>query len=95
MSMLKEKFKGTYFISFISITTAICEFGISSIFILFLLYILNFSHPLASETYAYYYGIAYLFPIFIGDAFIYLFRAFILIILCLKGLISEYLSKCG
>ncbi len=66
MSMLKEKFKGTYFISFISITTAICEFGISSIFILFLLYILNFSHPLASETYAYYYGIAYLFPIFIG-----------------------------
>ena len=27
---------------------------------------MNFSHPLASETYAYYYGIAYLFPIFIG-----------------------------
>lgn len=66
MSKISDKFKGTYFISSISITSAICEFGISSIFTLFLLYVLHFSIPLTSKTYAYYYGFAYILPILIG-----------------------------
>ena len=66
MSENKKKYKGTYFISSISLTSAIVEYGISSIFILSLLYVLHFSTPLASQTYAYYYGLAYLLPILIG-----------------------------
>ena len=62
----KKKYKGTYFISSISLTSAVVEYGISSIFILSLLYVLHFSTPLASQTYAYYYGLAYILPILIG-----------------------------
>lgn len=61
-----KKFKGTYFISSISLTSAIAEFGITSIFTLFLLYVLHFSIPLASQTYAVYFGFAYILPIFVG-----------------------------
>lgn len=61
-----NKFKGTYFVSSISIFSAICEFGISSIFVLFLIYIMHFSMPLTSRTFAYYYSFANLLPILIG-----------------------------
>lgn len=63
---MDKKFKGTYFISSISLTTSITEFGISSIFTLFLLYVLHFSMDLTSHTYSYYYGFAYALPILIG-----------------------------
>ena len=66
MSKDGESMKGTYFISSISTTSSIVEFGISSIFTLFLLYVLDFSIPLTSRVYAYYYGFAYLLPILIG-----------------------------
>ena len=59
-------FKGTYFISLVSLTSSIAEFGITSIFTLFLLYVLHFSIPLASKTYAVYFGFAYILPIFVG-----------------------------
>ena len=61
-----KKFKGTYFISSISLTSSLLEFGISSIFTLFLLYVLHFSIPLTGRFYAVYYGFAYLLPILIG-----------------------------
>ena len=63
---MDKKFKGTYFISSISLTTSITEFGISSIFTLFLLYVLHFSMDLTTHTYSYYYGFAYALPILIG-----------------------------
>ena len=66
MGKENKNMKGTYFISSISITSSIVEFGISSIFILFLLDVLNFSMPLSSKIYAYYYGFAYLLPIIVG-----------------------------
>ncbi len=66
MSEIGKKFKGTYFISSISLTSAIAEFGITSIFTLFLLYVLHFSIPLAAQTYAIYFGFAYILPIFVG-----------------------------
>lgn len=66
MGKNRKNFKGTYFISSIGMISAICEFGITSIFTLFLLYVLHLSTPLASHTYAYYYGFAYTIPIFIG-----------------------------
>lgn len=66
MSKESKNMKGTYFISSISITSSIVEFGIGSIFTLFLLYVLNFSMPLTSKVFAYYYGFAYLLPILIG-----------------------------
>ena len=66
MSREAKNFKGTYFISSISLTSAIAEFGITSIFTLFLLYVLHFSIPLASQTYAVYFGFAYILPIFVG-----------------------------
>ena len=66
MSKDRESMKGTYFISSISTTSYIVEYGISSIFTLFLLFVLNFSIPLTSRVYAYYYGFAYLIPILIG-----------------------------
>lgn len=61
-----KRFKGTYFISSMGLISAICEFGITSIFTLFLLYVLHFSTPLASHTFAYYYGFAYTIPMIIG-----------------------------
>ena len=61
-----KRFKGTYFISSTGMISAICEFGITSIFTLFLLYVLHFSTPLASHTFAYYYGFAYTIPMIIG-----------------------------
>ena len=66
MSEESKNMKGSYFISSISITSSIAEYGISSIFVLFLLDVLNFSIPLSSNIYAYYYGFAYLLPILIG-----------------------------
>ena len=66
MSKDSESMKGTYFISSISITSYLVEYGIASIFTLFLLFVLNFSIPLTSRVYAYYYGFAYLIPILIG-----------------------------
>lgn len=66
MSEKSNKFKGTYFISSISIFSSICEFGISSVFTLFLIYIMHFSLPLTSRTFAYYYAFANLLPILIG-----------------------------
>ena len=66
MSEENKNMKGTYFISSISITSYMVEFGMSSVFILFLLYVLNFSMSLSSTVYAYYYGFAYLLPILIG-----------------------------
>ena len=63
---MDKKFKGTYFISSISLTSAITEFGISSIFTLFLLYVLHFSTPLAANAFSDYYGFAYSLPILIG-----------------------------
>ena len=66
MAKDNRNMKGTYFISSISITPAIAEFGISSIFILFLLNVLHLTIPLTSTIYAYYYGFAYLLPILIG-----------------------------
>ncbi len=66
MSERSNKFKGTYFVSSISISSAICEFGISSIFTLFLIYVMHFSLPLTSRTFAYYYAFANLLPILIG-----------------------------
>ena len=64
--IMDKKFRGTYFISSISLTSAITEFGISSIFTLFLLYVLHFSTPLAANAFSDYYGIAYLLPVIIG-----------------------------
>ena len=66
MSKEKENMKGTYFISSISTTSYLVEYGISSIFTLFLLFVLDFSIPLTSRVYAYYYGFAFLLPIFVG-----------------------------
>ena len=66
MSKDSKNMKGTYFISSISITSSIVEYGISSIFTLFLLYVLNLSMPLTSKVFAYYYGFAYLLPILVG-----------------------------
>lgn len=63
---MEKKFKGTYFISSIAFTSSIIEFGISSIFTLFLLYVLHFSFPLVSKTFANYYGFTYFLPIIIG-----------------------------
>ena len=66
MSKDRKSMKGTYFISSISTTSYLVEYGILSIFTLFLLYVLDFSIPLTSRVYAYYYGFAYLLPILIG-----------------------------
>ena len=66
MGKNRENMRGTYFISSISTTTFLVEYGISSIFTLFLLYVLDFSIPLTSHVYGYYYGFAYLLPILIG-----------------------------
>ncbi|MER2014206.1 MAG: MFS transporter [Methanobrevibacter sp.] len=66
MSKDRESMKGTYFISSISTTTYLVEYGVLSIFTLFLLYVLDFSIPLTSRVYAYYYGFAYLIPVLIG-----------------------------
>ena len=66
MSKDRESMKGTYFISSISTTSFLVEFGVLSIFTLFLLDVLNFSIPLTSRVYAYYYGFAYLLPILVG-----------------------------
>lgn len=56
----------TTFISSLAITESITEFGISSIFSLFLMHVLHFSIHLSSTTYSYYYSIAYILPIFAG-----------------------------
>ena len=66
MSKDRESMKGTYFISSISTTSYLVEYGVLSIFTLFLLYVLDFSIPLTSRVYGYYYGFAYLIPILIG-----------------------------
>ena len=66
MSKDRESMKGTYFISSISTTSYLVEYGILSIFTLFLLYVLDFSTPLASRVYAYFYGFAFLLPILVG-----------------------------
>ena len=62
----KYKFRGTHFISYLSIAPAIIEFGLSSIFILFLLHVMHFSIPLSSQTYSFYFGGMYLISIAIG-----------------------------
>lgn len=49
-----KKFKGTYFISSVSLTSTLLEYGVSSIFTLFLLYVLHFSIPLTGRFYDYY-----------------------------------------
>lgn len=64
--MKKENMKGTYFISSISTTSYLVEYGIASIFTLFLLFVLDFSIPLTANVYAFYYGFAFLLPILIG-----------------------------
>ena len=56
----------TYFISSLAITESLIEYGISSIFILFLLHVLHFSVHLSSSTYSQYYLFAYTLPIFVG-----------------------------
>lgn len=66
MVKIAEKFRGTYFISSIALTTAVGEFALSSIFILFTFYVLHFSMDLSAESFSCYYGIAYLLPILIG-----------------------------
>lgn len=68
MCMGKESknMRGTYFISSISLTSYAVEFGILSIFTLFMYFFMNFSIPLTSTVYSYYYGFAYLLPILTG-----------------------------
>ena len=66
MSKENQNMKGTYFISSIATVTYIVDCGVSSIFILFLMDVLNFSMPLSSKIYAYYYVFAFLLPILIG-----------------------------
>ena len=66
MGKERKNMKGTYFISSISLTSYSVEYGISSIFTLFMLFFMNFSIPLTSTVYSYYYGFAYLLPILIG-----------------------------
>lgn len=66
MSKNKKNYKGTYFVSSISSISTLVEYGISSIFVIFLMYVLHFSLDLTSETYAYYYSFAFLMPVIIG-----------------------------
>ena len=66
MSKNKKNYTGTYFISSISSISTLVEYGISSIFVIFLMYVLHFSLDLTSETYAYYYSFAFFVPILIG-----------------------------
>ena len=66
MSKNKKNYKGTYFLSSISLTSTLVEYGISSIFVIFLMNMLHFSFDLTSETYAYYYSFAFFLPILIG-----------------------------
>lgn len=66
MSKERKNMKGTYFISSISLTSYSVEYGIVSIFTLFMLFFMNFSIPLTSTVYSYYYGFVYLLPILIG-----------------------------
>lgn len=66
MSKNKKNYTGTYFISSISSISTLVEYGISSIFVIFLMYVLHFSLDLTSATYAYYYSFAFLMPIIIG-----------------------------
>ena len=47
-------------------TSSLTEYGISSIFTLFLIHVLHFSIPLSSSMYSQYYGFAYILPIFVG-----------------------------
>ena len=58
--------KGTYFISSLSAVTAITEFGVGLIFLIFVMNALHFSDPLASVTYAYVFAFVYLLPIPLG-----------------------------
>lgn len=58
--------KGTYFVSSLAMTSSLTEYGISSIFTLFLIHVLHFSIPLSSSMYSQYYGFAYILPIFVG-----------------------------
>ena len=66
MSKKSESMKGTYFVSSVSTTSFLVEYGISSIFVLFLLFVFDYSIPLTSEVYAYYYSFAFLLPILVG-----------------------------
>ena len=61
-----ETNKQTYFVSSLAVLESLTEFGISSIFILFLLHVLHFSIPLSSGVYSNYYVLAYILPIFVG-----------------------------
>ena len=61
-----ETKRGTYFISSLAMTSSLTEYGISSIFTLFLIHVLHFSIPLSSSMYSHYYGFAYILPIFVG-----------------------------
>ena len=61
-----ETKRGTYFISSLAMTSSLTEYGISSIFTLFLIHVLHFSIPLSSSMYSQYYGFAYILPIFVG-----------------------------
>lgn len=61
-----ETKKGTYFVSSLAMTSSLTEYGISSIFTLFLIHVLHFSIPLSSSMYSQYYGFAYILPIFVG-----------------------------
>lgn len=61
-----ETKRGTYFISSLAMTSSLTEYGISSIFTLFLIYVLHLSIPLASDMYSNYYAFAYILPIFVG-----------------------------
>ena len=61
-----ETNKQTYFVSSLAVLESLTEFGISSIFILFLLHVLHFSIPISSTAYSGYYMFAYILPIFVG-----------------------------
>ena len=61
-----ETQRGTYFVSSLAMTSSLTEYGISSIFTLFLIHVLHFSIPLSSSMYSQYYGFAYILPIFVG-----------------------------
>ena len=61
-----ETKRGTYFVSSLAMTTSLTEYGISSIFTLFLIHVLHFSIPLSSSMYSQYYLFAYTLPIIVG-----------------------------
>ena len=63
---VSETKRGTYFVSSLAMASSLTEYGISSIFTLFLIHVLHFSIPLSSSMYSQYYAFAYILPIFVG-----------------------------